>query len=609
MNIVTRSKKLSAPGRFLLLCLALILAAPSVLAQTARVQVVHNSPYAAAGVVDVYINDVLTLDDFVFRSATPFVDLPAGVAVKIDITGATAADNSSPVFTKTIDAPGLAADETYLVVAAGDPLAGAGNPAFDLFIYTPAREAAATAGNVELLVFHGAPDAPTVDVSARGAGILVDDISFGGFAGYLSVPPASYAIDIELADNSAVAASYVADLSGAANAAIAVLASGFLAPADSTDPAFGLLAVFADGTTALLPANVPAGASLSLIDAATDEPIAGFDPIVDGAMLDLNALPLGLNVRANLTGDAGSVQFDLNDLVAIRVENDAPYALFGDVDGNFAGGRLPVGSHTLTAKAFAEANAGGMMLEMATVSFTVVSSDNAVTGFVLVDAETDMDLVHLMPGDTLDVAALPAKVNLRADVSDGVESVWFKIDSIGYSRLENVAPFALFGDLGGDYLNGAFPVGDHTLVATPYDQKRAGGTAGTALSASFVVIDSAGKVGRSAGISGHSEEAFDEVALADEAIDAVPTEFALEANYPNPFNPVTTIAFALPEAGQVRLAVYDMLGRQVRVLVDQAMAAGRAEVSFDAAGLPTGSYLYRIESPSGSQVRTMLLIK
>ncbi len=609
MDNVTRSQKLSALGRFLLLCLAFLLAAPSVLAQTARVQVVHNSPYAAAGVVDVYINDALTLDDFAFRTATPYVDLPAGVAIKIDITGATAADNSSPVFTKTIDAPGLTEGEVYQIVAAGDPLAGAGNPAFDLFIYAPAREAAATAGNVELLVFHGAPDAPTVDVSARGAGVLVDDISFGGFAGYLSVPPASYELDIELADNSAVAASYVADLSGAADAAIAVLASGFLAPASASDPAFGLLAVFADGTTALLPVNAPAGASLSLIDAATDEPIAGFDPIADGATLDLSALPIGLNVRANLTGPAGSVQFDLNDLMAIRVENEAPYALFGDVDGHFASGRLPVGSHTLVAKAFADANAGGMMLEMATVSFSVVNSGNAVTGFVVVDAGTNMDLGFLMPGDTVDVAMLPANVNLRAEVGDGVESVWFKIESIGYSRLENVAPFALFGDLGGDYLNGAFPVGDHTLVATPYDQRRARGSAGSALSVSFVVIDSAGKAGRSAALSGHSEEAFDEVALAGETTDAVPTEFALEANYPNPFNPVTTIAFSLPEAGQVRLAVYDMLGRQVRVLVDQAMAAGRAEVSFDAAGLPTGNYLYRVETPSGSQVRTMLLIK
>ncbi|MEZ4699278.1 MAG: DUF4397 domain-containing protein [Rhodothermales bacterium] len=577
--------------------------------ETARVQVVHNSPYAAAAVVDVYINDALALDDVAFRQATPYLTLPAGVPVKIDITGSTAADNSSPVFTTTL-ADGLAPNETYLVVAAGDPLGGMGNPAFDLFVYTPAREAAATAGNAEFLVFHGAPDAPVVDVSARGAGVLVDDIAFGEFsAGYLSVPPAVYEVDIELADNSAVAASFVADLSGAADAAVAVLASGFLAPPDSTDPGFGLLAVFADGTTALLPVNQPEGASLSLIDASTDSPIPGFDPIAEGAVLDLSALPIGLTVRANLTGDAGSVRFDLNDIEGIRVENEAPYALFGDVDGDYAAGRLPVGSHTLSATAFAEAQAGGAVLETASVSFTVVNSGNAVTGFTLVDAETDEDLGMLMPGDTLDASALPERVNLRAEVGDGVASVWFEIESIGYSRLENVTPFALFGDLSGDYLNGAFPVGSHTLVATPYDARRAQGSAGEALSVAFVVIDTAGKMAGVAGLSGHSEEAFDEVALAEEDGASVPTAFVLEANYPNPFNPVTTIAFTTPEAGPVRLAVYDLLGRVVRVLVDQPMAAGRMEVSFDAAGLPTGTYLYRIDTPAGSQVRKMLLVK
>ena len=117
------------------------------------------------------------------------------------------------------------------------------------------QETAATSGNVEFQVFHGAPDAPTVDVVARGAGTLVDDLSFGAFAdNYLSVGPAAYDIDITTADGSATAYAAVADLSGAADAALVVLASGFLEPAEG-DPGFGLLAVFADGSTALLPTN------------------------------------------------------------------------------------------------------------------------------------------------------------------------------------------------------------------------------------------------------------------------------------------------------------------------------------------------------------------
>ena len=240
-------------------------------AQTARVQIVHNSPYAEAALVDIYVNDVLTLDDVAFRDATPFLDLPAETPLTIDITGADAADNSAPVFTLA-DAT-LPTDATLLIIAAGDPLARAGNPAFDLFI-GEAREAAAAGGNVEAIVFHGSPDAPTVDVVERTAGTLVDDISFGEYSPYLSVPPAAYEFDIQTADNSATAASFGADLSAAADAAVAVLASGFLAPATGDDPGFGLLAVFADGTTALLPAIDPPASPTARVQIVHNSPYA-----------------------------------------------------------------------------------------------------------------------------------------------------------------------------------------------------------------------------------------------------------------------------------------------------------------------------------------------
>ena len=223
-------------------------------AQTARVQVIHNSPYAAAATVDIYINDALAIDDLDFREATPFIDLTAGAALKIDVTAPDAADNSAPVFTKNIDAPGLTEGETYVLVAAGDPTGG--EPAFDIFINAMGLEAAATAGNAEFLIFHGSPDAPTVDVVERTAGTLSDDLAFGSFSdAYVSVPAGNYDVDIQTADNSATAYSAVAGLAEAADAALVVLASGFLTPPGDEDPGFGLLAVFTDGTTALLPQN------------------------------------------------------------------------------------------------------------------------------------------------------------------------------------------------------------------------------------------------------------------------------------------------------------------------------------------------------------------
>ena len=94
-----------------------------------------------------------------------------------------------------------------------------------------------------------------------------------------------------------------------------------------------------------------------------------------------------------------------------------------------------------------------------------------------------------------------------------------------------------------------------------------------------------------------------------ETAEDLPTSFSLEANYPNPFNPATTIQFALPEATAVRLAVYDLLGRQVHLLVDEQRPAGRHEVVVEARGRSSGVYFDRIEAGSFPTVRQMLLVK
>ena len=408
---------------------------------------------------------------------------------------------------------------------------------------------------------------------------------------YLSVPAASYEVDVETADNSATAASFAADLSGAADAALAVLASGFLAPATSDDPGFGLLAVFADGTTALLPA-LDQSVTFSLIDADSDAPIAAFDPMPQGAVLDLSTLP-ALNIRANLSG-VESVRFDLNDITGYRIENIEPYALCGDQAGDYLPCILPAGDHTVTATGFAEGNASGEAGASGSISFSVVNGGNSVSSLVLIDADTDEDLMMLEDGMTLDLSTLPASLNVRAEAGAEAKSVKFELSPTDYSRIEVVAPYALYGDLSGDYLGGSFAEGDVTITATPFSMTRAEGEAGDAYAVTVTVTgqSSAGKAGV---LRGHSVELSEEtIALSDEGDIGVPTEFKLEGNYPNPFNPTTTIAFSLPASSQVTMVVYDMLGRSVRTLIDGTVAAGRNEVVFDAAGLPTGTYLYRI---------------
>ena len=89
----------------------------------------------------------------------------------------------------------------------------------------------------------------------------------------------------------------------------------------------------------------------------------------------------------------------------------------------------------------------------------------------------------------------------------------------------------------------------------------------------------------------------------------IPETFMLEGNYPNPFNPSTSIRFGLPEAAPVQLDVFDMSGRLVQTLVNETMEAGMQEVRFEAVDLPSGLYIYRLQTPVGSFVRKMLLVK
>jgi hypothetical protein len=90
----------------------------------------------------------------------------------------------------------------------------------------------------------------------------------------------------------------------------------------------------------------------------------------------------------------------------------------------------------------------------------------------------------------------------------------------------------------------------------------------------------------------------------------VPTTITLAQNYPNPFNPATTIEFTLDRTQRIRLAVYDLLGREVAVLADGVETAGSYRATFDASNLASGLYLYQLRTESGSILtRTMTLVK
>ena len=102
---------------------------------------------------------------------------------------------------------------------------------------------------------------------------------------------------------------------------------------------------------------------------------------------------------------------------------------------------------------------------------------------------------------------------------------------------------------------------------------------------------------------------FEGIAVGVEAEGTLPTEYALEQNYPNPFNPGTKISWQSPVGSQQTLKIYDVLGNEVATLVDEYKPAGKYEVEFSAASLPSGVYFYQLKAGEFISVKKMILLK
>ncbi|MFN8287697.1 MAG: DUF4397 domain-containing protein [Chitinophagales bacterium] len=255
------------------------------------VQLIHNCADPAADTVSVYADfgggQTLISSAFAFRTASAFLTVPSGVAITAYIKAPGASASDPAIYSQTL--PALATDSSYVVIASGVVGSGfAANPnsistGFDLKILAPARRTSFNSGKVEFAVFHGATDAPGVDVNLTGGATLVPNAKYGDASGYLSVDPTWYALDIAAAGTSTVVASYVADLSGLGGGAAVVFASGFLTPsANNNGPAFGLFAALADGTVIELPQQQ--FAKVQVLHNCADPAAASVDVYIDGAL-------------------------------------------------------------------------------------------------------------------------------------------------------------------------------------------------------------------------------------------------------------------------------------------------------------------------------------
>jgi hypothetical protein len=231
----------------------------------------------------------------------------------------------------------------------------------------------------------------------------------------------------------------------------------------------------------------PEVTGLFLINADTDQVI---EEINEGDVFNRQTLPtLNLNVQAITTGATGSVRFGLDATANFRVENFAPYALFGDNGGtDFVAGSIALGQHTLTATPFTAGNAGGTAGTAETVHFEIVDQP-VVTGLFLINTDTQQVIQELHDGDQINQSDLGTQnLNVQALTSPSGSSVQFGFDQNANFRVESTPPYAMFGDASGAFLAGSIPVGQHTITATAFTGDNATGTDGDPLVVDFEIV-------------------------------------------------------------------------------------------------------------------------
>lgn len=296
--------------------------------ETARVQVIHNSADAAADTVDVYLNSTLLLDNFAFRTASPFVNAPVDVPVTLSVAPKTSTSVADTIYSLTTI---LSSDKRYIIVANGlvSPTGyspSAATVPFRLSIYDESREISTSlADSTDLLVVHGSTDAPTVDVRV-GSVTIVNDMPFGNFAseGYVKVRTNNYTLDVLNSAGTALIKRYSAPLTtlGLDEEAITVVASGFVVPtANSNGAAFGLWVALASGG-AMVPLPAVTVSVSEVNGAGTFEvypnPVSGRVNFVSSANIPVKHAAL-MSVTGSVVAELKEVKsgsFDMSNLSA-----------------------------------------------------------------------------------------------------------------------------------------------------------------------------------------------------------------------------------------------------------------------------------------------------
>lgn len=573
--------------------LFMAIAIPS-FAQTARLQVIHNAADPIASSVDVYLNGAKALDDFAFRTATPFIDVPANVNINVGIAPGNSSSVNDTIKNFVVN---FLPNKKYVAVANGvlgssfSPNPDGRNISFTIFAKDNVREKANLMSKVDFIVLHGSTDAPTVDVIARGVGKLVDNASYGDFTSYLSVNPAKYILDITPGnDNNLVVASFDADLRTLRGKSAVVFASGFLNPsANQNGASFGLFAALANGTVVALPL-LPATARLQVIHNAADPLASSVDVYLNGALALDNfmfrkATPY-IDVPANTPiniGIAPGNSTSVNDTIK-----------------NFTVSFLSGGTYVAIANGVVNPSLFASNPNGRDIAFTIFAKDNA-RETSSASNRVDLFAVHgATDAPTVNILGLGL---LLRNVSYGDISNYVSLFNTRNWLVVTTTSLSIVGVYSADLrgLGGKSAVVFASGFLNPSANQN-----GPSFGLFAALPD--GNVAQLPRIFGKEADNIANEILGKSEV-AVITDYSLEQNYPNPFNPTTNIRFAIPQSSFVTLKVYNMLGKEVATLVNEQRESGVYEVTFDGKDLASGVYIYKIQAGNFTATRKFTLMK
>lgn len=234
---------------------------------------------------------------------------------------------------------------------------------------------------------------------------------------------------------------------------------------------------------------------------------------------------------------------------------------------------------------------------------TPAPTTQKVVSYTLIDATTEKPVLTIANGGTLNLATLPTKkLNIRANTNPvTVGSVVFSLSGTQSRKsTETAAPYALFGDSGGNYNAWTPATGSYTLKATPYTAASGRGTAGTPLTISFTVINKITATSTTKATMAGSES----IAASQEA-DSVSSESSV---YPNPATTQLNIRVAGAGAGLCTIRIFDWSGKVMQTkTVDNDTFNLATEL--DVADLPRGLYILRTETPQGIHTSQRIILE